>query len=133
MAQVGVSFAVPVIVVIFYVLPRGPGSIKYLCPFMCLFGMSTGTIVPGVIRPLISQIAPKSQIASMIAWEFSLEQFFGSLWGPLLVTWLSSISGYVQLDIPVAAQYGSLGVCHPHLCSDRIHLRFLGLHSHALD
>lgn len=102
MAQVGITCALPLVVIIFYVLPRGPGSVRYLCPFMCLFGMSTGMIVPGVIRPIMSQIAPKTQVASMIAWEFSLEQFFGSLWGPLLVTWLSSISGYVQMDIPVS-------------------------------
>jgi len=102
MAQVGISFAVPIIVIVFYVLPRGPGSMHYLCPFMCLFGMATGTIVPGVIRPVISQIAPKTQVASMIAWEFSLEQFFGALWGPLLVTWLSSISGYVPMDVPIS-------------------------------
>lgn len=102
MAQVGICFAVPSIMIVFYVLPRGPGSMMYLCPFMSLFGMSTGMIVPGVIRPLISEIAPKSQVASMIAWEFSLEQFFGSLWGPLLVTWLASMSGYMPLDMPVA-------------------------------
>lgn len=102
MAQVGVGLAVPTVVVVFTFLPRGPGSLMYICPFMCFFGVSTGMIVPGVIRPLMSQIAPKSHVASMIAWEFSLEQFFGSLWGPLLITWLSSISGYTQLDVPVA-------------------------------
>lgn len=102
MAQVGIACALPVVVVVFYVLPRGPGSMMYLCPFMSLFGLSTGTIVPGVIRPIISQIAPKSQVASMVAWEFSLEQLFGSLWGPLFVTWLSSISGYQPMDMPVA-------------------------------
>lgn len=102
MAQVGVSGALPIIIIIFTFLPRGPGSLKYFCPFMCLFGMCGGMIVPGVIRPLMSQIAPKSQVASAIAWEFSLEQFFGSLWGPLFVTWLASASGYVQVDLPIS-------------------------------
>jgi len=101
MAQAGTSCALPIIVIVFYVLPRGPGAMMYLCIFMSLFGLSTGMIVPGVIRPLMSQIAPKTQVASIIAWEFSLEQFFGSLWGPLLVTWLSSVSGYVPTDMPI--------------------------------
>lgn len=101
MAQAGLSFALPIIVIVFYALPRGPDAMKYLCPFMSLFGLSTGMIVPGVIRPLMSQVAPKDQVASMIAWEFSLEQFFGCLWGPLLVTCLSSISGYVPAEVPI--------------------------------
>jgi MFS family permease len=108
MAQVGLSCAVPIVVIVFYILPRGPGSMHFLCPFMALFGVSTGMIVPGVIRPLMSQIAPRSQVASMIAWEFSLEQFFGSLWGPLLVTWLSSISGYTPMDVSIAEMPASL-------------------------
>jgi hypothetical protein len=102
MAQFGVSCAVPIVWTIFRVLPRGPGSLRYIAPFMCLFGLSTGMIVPGVIRPMMSQIAPKGQVASMIAWEFSLEQFFGTLWGPILVSWLSSISGYQPTDLPIA-------------------------------
>lgn len=101
MAQVGVSIAVPTIAIIFRVLPRGPDAIRYIAPFMCLFGMSTGMIVPGVIRPMMSQIAPKTQVASMIAWEFSLEQFFGTLWGPVVVSWLTSFSGYIPTDLPV--------------------------------
>jgi MFS family permease len=101
MAQCGVSMAVPIVAIIFGVLPRGPSAMRDIAPFMCLFGMSTGVIVPGVIRPMMSQVAPKSQVASMIAWEFSLEQFFGTLWGPILVAWLSSISGYQPSDLPV--------------------------------
>lgn len=102
MAQAGVGCAIPIVAIVFNVLPRGPGSVRYLAPFMALFGMSTGMVVPGVIRPIMSQVAPKTQVASMIAWEFSLEQFFGSLWGPLLVTWLSSLSGYEPTDLPVS-------------------------------
>lgn len=101
MAQVGLSVAVPTVAIIFRVLPRGPDAIRYIAPFMCLFGMSTGMLVPGVIRPMMAQIAPKTQVASMIAWEFSLEQLFGTLWGPVVVSWLSSISGYIPTDLPV--------------------------------
>lgn len=102
MAQVSIGCAVPVVAIIFRVLPQGPESTTFYIIAMFLFGLSVGTVVPGVNKPLLAQAAPRTQIASMMAWEFSLEQAFGSLWGPALVGWLASISGYKASNVAVS-------------------------------
>lgn len=102
MAQVGIGCAVPIVAIVFRILPEGPESTTSFAIAMFLFGLSVGTVVPGVNKPLLAQAAPKSQIASMMAWEFSLEQAFGCLWGPALVGWLSSVSGYKTSSLTVS-------------------------------
>jgi len=98
MAQFSVGSAVPLLAITFTFVPRGPESVPLFAMLMCLFGCSVGMCVPGVNKPILAQLAPKDKMASMMAWEFTMEKVIGFLFGPLVITWLAAASGYEQTN-----------------------------------
>lgn len=101
-AQISAACAVPIVAIIFTFLPQGPDSALSFALLMFLLGCGLGMIVPGVNQPILAQTAGKNQIASMSAWEFSLEKVFGGFWGPFAISWLSAASGYEANSVKVS-------------------------------
>jgi len=100
-AQCSVACAVPVLLLVFGALPRSPASYRSFCALMFLFGFSLGMCVPGVNRPLLSEVAPKNQLASIMAWETTFEQVFSMTLGPTLVAGLSTWYGYRSSELRI--------------------------------
>mmetsp|Transcript_81418 Transcript_81418/g.226774 ORF Transcript_81418/g.226774 Transcript_81418/m.226774 type:complete len:491 (-) Transcript_81418:98-1570(-) len=95
--------AVPMLVVIFKVLDPRPESLWYFATFMFLFGVCQDAWGPGVNRPLMSQMASKTSVASFIAWKLTLENCFGFFVGPPLITQFANIHGYHSSAEPVSS------------------------------
>jgi len=95
LAQASLACTLPVVLGIFVTLPRhGVVSASPYAVLMFLFGLSVGSCVSAVNKPLLSQIAPASHSASIVAWEQTLESTIGTMWAPAAILGLQRIAGY---------------------------------------
>lgn len=103
LAQASFSLTLPVLVGIFVILPRcGVVAATPYAILMFLFGLSVGSCVAAVNKPLLSQIAPAGHIASIMAWEQTLENAIGGMWGPAAILILQSLAGYRPSNVPAS-------------------------------
>jgi MFS family permease len=100
LAQVNVGCALPVLVALF----AFPGQLSVVpaSVLMFLFGFLVGACDGAVNKPVLSHIAPTSHMASIMAWEQTLENAIGAIWGPAALLSLQSLAGYREAAIPAS-------------------------------
>jgi len=109
LAQGSLTCTLPVLFGIFVVLPRyGVVSGTPYAALMFLFGLSTGSCVAAVNKPLLSQIAPAPHIASIMAWEQTLENAIGAVWAPAALLGLMKMADYLPASMHTDGMPGQL-------------------------
>jgi len=102
LAQFCVGNTVPLLAIMFTLVPQRPESATLFAVLMFTFGLSINMIMPGANKPLMAQTAPEGQKASLMSWEWTVEKLFGGLCGPPLVAWLSAACGYETTNLKMS-------------------------------
>lgn len=101
-AQISVSSGIPLVVVIYYCMPRNPSHYYWFCVLMFTFGLMAAWCAC-VNRPILADIVPASGRASIVAWLVALEGSTSALFGAPLVALLSENAfGYKPSRLSVA-------------------------------
>eukprot|EP00928_Gymnodinium_smaydae_P044414 TRINITY_DN29629_c0_g1_i1.p1 TRINITY_DN29629_c0_g1~~TRINITY_DN29629_c0_g1_i1.p1 ORF type:complete len:533 (+),score=73.31 TRINITY_DN29629_c0_g1_i1:88-1599(+) len=109
-AQISALAAIPMVWVIFLVIPQNPSMVTTFGGCLFLYGFLSSWVAPGCISPVICDIVPKSSLGSAYAWELAIVFCSGSFLGPLLVGGLSEgMFGYQMTreqvsSMPLAVQ-----------------------------
>lgn len=101
-AQISVSSGIPLVFVIFYVMPRDPSYYPGFAVLMFTFGLMAAWC-SCVNRPILADIVPSGGRASIIAWLVALEGSTSALFGAPVVALLSeNVFGYHPSRLAIA-------------------------------
>lgn len=94
-AQISVACGIPLIAIVFGVIPRDPSYFSTYCVLIFIFGVMASWCAAGVNRPILAEIVEERDRASVFAWLVTIDGSFAALLGaPMVGVLAESAFGY---------------------------------------
>lgn len=94
-AQISVVSGIPIVIVVFAVVPPSPDAFPLYLVLVMILGLTSSWCAAGVNYPVLSEIVPADSRSVIVAWNRALEGSSAALFGARLVSLLAaSVFGY---------------------------------------
>mmetsp|Transcript_23505 Transcript_23505/g.43292 ORF Transcript_23505/g.43292 Transcript_23505/m.43292 type:complete len:485 (-) Transcript_23505:31-1485(-) len=93
-AQTSVMLGMPVVFIMFYVLPAEPWTFAYQAVLAFVLGLVATWCANGCNKPIFIDIVPEDSTASACAWEFCIQNAFANIAGNAALNIVSGFFGY---------------------------------------
>jgi len=102
-AQISKIGSTPIMFTVIYILPLSNPSPAMYAFMLLSFGLITSWTEPGCNAPVLSEIVPDEQRASILAWSHATSRMSGAIFGMFLTGWLAEVVfGYRPISIEEA-------------------------------